>query len=141
MCLGKMVKDTQRFGADSAITSCINDNKDIGLNIKLKAAVNELPSNVFNAVTLNDIEDVKDDSFEVLCIPADPNVKNNTYALVDGEVYLRVNSMMQLQKVNLIMLLMNVLKVYAIFVQYFINIWMTSLIRKMIQLLKRIRLH
>ena len=51
MCLGRMVKDTQRFGADSAITSCINDNKDVGLNIKLKAAVNELPSNVFKAAT------------------------------------------------------------------------------------------
>lgn len=98
MCLGRMVKDTQRFGADSAITSCINDNKDVGLNIKLKAAVNELPSNVFKAATLSDIEDVKDNSSEVLCIPADPSVKNNTYTLVDGEVYLRVNSMMQLQK-------------------------------------------
>ena len=98
MCLGKMVKDTQRFGADSAITSCINDNKDASLNIKLKVAVDELPANVFNAATLNDIEDVKDNSSEVLCIPADPSVKNNTYTLVDGEVYLRVNSMMQLQK-------------------------------------------
>ena len=100
MCLGKMVKDTKRFGADSAITSCINNNADITLDIKLKTIINKLPEGVFNARSNYMDSDIAE---EVIAesLPADPLVKNNTYTLINNEVYLRVNSIMQPQKKEL----------------------------------------
>ncbi len=94
MCLGKMIKDTKRFGEDRAITSCVNDNKDIDLSVKLTAAVNALPADVLSVIYKNSKEKTPD----IKTIEADPTVKNNTYTIYDGEVYLRINSLMYLQK-------------------------------------------
>lgn len=94
MCLGKMIKDTKRFGEDRAITSCVNDNRDVDLSVKLTAAVNALPAGVLSVID----RDTEEETPDIKTIEADPTVKNNTYTICDGEVYLRVNSLMYLQK-------------------------------------------
>ena len=77
MCLGKMIKDTKRFGEDRAITSCVNDNRDVDLSVKLTAAVNALPAGVLSVID----RDTEEETPDIKTIEADPTVKNNTYTI------------------------------------------------------------
>ena len=87
MIMGNMQMISSRFGMDSA---CIAD-ENISLENKLKEAI----PNIHAEVKEYEIDDMED---EDLSIPADYNVKNFSYTLVDGEIYFRENSRMYPQE-------------------------------------------
>ena len=84
MILGNMEMVSGQFGEESACVPI----EGAGLIEQLKAAV----LNVEGEISEADLPDLE--ISEQVSIPADPNVKNHTYALVDGEVYFRENSRM-----------------------------------------------
>lgn len=84
MILGSMEMVSGQFGEESACVPI--DGAD--LSEQLKAAVRNIEGEISEA----DLPDLE--VSEQISIPADPNVKNHTYALVDGEVYFRENSRM-----------------------------------------------
>lgn len=84
MILGNMEMVSGQFGEESACVPI----EGADLSEQLKAAV----LNVEGEISEADLPDLE--ISEQVSIPADPNVKNHTYALVDGEVYFRENSRM-----------------------------------------------
>lgn len=84
MILGNMEMVSGQFGEESACVPI----EGADLIEQLKAAV----LNVEGEISEADLPDLE--ISEQVSIPADPNVKNHTYALVDGEVYFRENSRM-----------------------------------------------
>lgn len=84
MILGNMEMVSGQFGEESA---CVHI-EGADLSEQLRAAV----LNVEGEISEADLPDLE--ISEQVSIPADPNVKNHTYALVDGEVYFRENSRM-----------------------------------------------
>ena len=95
MLLGTMVKDTSRFGEDRAVTIMVPREGE-SLEKLLKSAVSSLPENVFAARVEELIEEPEHEENTV--IPADPTVKNNTFTVRNGNVYLRNNASMYLYK-------------------------------------------
>lgn len=92
MMLGHMEVDTQRYGADRAITY-LAPNPGSDLSIDLDEAVLKLPSNIYEPIIHEENETVETEQ----SIPADPNVKNYTFTVIDGNVYMRENSRMILR--------------------------------------------
>lgn len=84
MILGNMEMVSGQFGEESACVPIVGAD----LSEQLKAAV----LNVEGEISEADLPDLE--ISEQVSIPADPNVKNHTYAIVDGEVYFRENSRM-----------------------------------------------
>lgn len=84
MILGNMEMVSGQFGEESACVPI----EGADLAEQLKAAVLNIEGEISEA----DLPDLE--VSEQVSIPADPNVKNHTYALVDGEVYFRENSRM-----------------------------------------------
>lgn len=84
MILGNMEMVSGQFGEESACVPI----EGADLSEQLRAAV----LNVEGEISEADLPDLE--ISEQVSIPADPNVKNHTYALVDGEVYFRENSRM-----------------------------------------------
>lgn len=84
MILGNMEMVSGQFGEESACVPI----EGADLSEQLKASVLNVEGKISEA-ELPDLE-----ISEQVSIPADPNVKNHTYALVDGEVYFRENSRM-----------------------------------------------
>lgn len=95
MMLGHMEVDTKRFGEQRAI-SYLAPNADSDLAIDLDNAINNLPLNVYES-SIKEIEETETDKEETASIPALADVKNYTFAVVDGNVYMRENSKMLLQ--------------------------------------------
>ena len=83
MILGEMVMDSTRFGMDS--TCKPYPEKDLGR--QLAEAVSTLSAQI----TEYQHEELEEDDRS---IPADPNVRNFSYTIVDGKVYFRENSRM-----------------------------------------------
>ena len=83
MILGEMVMDSTRFGMDS--TCKPYPEKDLGR--QLAEAVSTLNAHI----TEYQHEELEEDDRS---IPADPNVRNFSYTIVDGKVYFRENSRM-----------------------------------------------
>lgn len=86
MVLGTMAYNDRMYG-NQAETTCI-PTPDTDLAEQLKTALSHIEGKFFEA-ELPDIGEPVDTS-----IPADPDVKNYSYTLVDGEVYYRENSRM-----------------------------------------------
>lgn len=84
MILGSMEMVSGQFGMES---TCV-PIEGADLSEQLKSAVRNIEGEITEA-ELPDLE-----VSEQISIPADPNVKNHTYTLVDGEVYFRENSRM-----------------------------------------------
>ncbi|WP_339362241.1 SNF2-related protein [Vallitalea sp. AN17-2] len=84
MILGNMEMVSGQFGMESACVPI----EGAELSEQLKSAARNIEGEISEA-ELPDIE-----ISEQVSIPADPNVKNHTYTLVDGEVYFRENSRM-----------------------------------------------
>ena len=84
MILGNMEMVSGQFGEESACVPI----EGADLSEQLKAAVRNIEGEISEA----DLPDME--ISEQVSIPADPNVKNHTYTLVDGEVYFRENSRM-----------------------------------------------
>ena len=86
MILGEMKMESTRFGFDSACKAY----QDIHLSELLHNAVQNIQGEIPEYENeLDEISDGQDAS-----IPADPNVRNFSYALVDGKVYFREDDRM-----------------------------------------------
>ena len=83
MILGEMVMESTRFGMDSVCKA--DDNAD--LSELLQGAI----SNIHAQITEYQHEELEEEDNS---IPADPNVRNFSYTIVDGKVYFRENSRM-----------------------------------------------
>ena len=86
MILGEMKMESTRFGMDSACKAY----QDIPLSELLHNAVQNIQGEIPEYE--NEIDEISDEQDEV--IPADPNVRNFSFALVDGKVYFRENDIM-----------------------------------------------
>ena len=96
MMLGHMEVDTKRFGPDRALSYLVpNFESDLGSD--LGQAVENLPQNIYEPVTKGEVEEDAAEK-EPVTIPADPSVKNYTYTVRDGVVYMRENSKMIAQE-------------------------------------------
>lgn len=84
MILGNMEMVSGQFGMESACVPI----EGAELSEQLKSAVRNIEGEISEA----DLPDIE--ISEQVSVPADPNVKNHTYTLVDGEVYFRENSRM-----------------------------------------------
>lgn len=84
MILGDMVMESGRFGPDSACKA--REGED--LSEQLASAVQFLQAEI-EPYELEELDEEEDRS-----IPADPNVKNFSYTIADGQVYYRENSRM-----------------------------------------------
>ena len=87
MITGNMEMVSTRFGYDSACK--LEDNS------RLEDMLNNAITNIHTEINEYDIEEVDE---EDLSIPADVNVKNFSYTVVDGKVYFRENSKMYPQE-------------------------------------------
>ena len=83
MILGEMVMESTRFGMDSVCRG--DDNAD--LSELLQGAI----KNLHAEITEYQQEELEEEDNS---IPADPNVRNFSYTIVDGKVYFRENSRM-----------------------------------------------
>ncbi len=95
MVLGDIKLISGPYGLEMACVS----NDDGTLEEKLNAAVAKIQGQI---VTYNKAQDADDviESTEVTAIPADPTVKNYSYAIVDGDLYFRKNSIMEKQSIT-----------------------------------------
>ncbi len=84
MILGDMVMESTRFGPDSACKA----REGADLSELLAEAVQFLQAEI-KPYELEELDEEEDRS-----IPADPNVRNFSYTVVDGQVYYRENSRM-----------------------------------------------
>lgn len=85
MVLGEMVMQSGRFKPESACKAYEDRTLEKQLDIAIQ--------NINGEITEYTIEDVEEN--EVNFIPADPNVRNYSYTVVDGTIYYRENSVMQ----------------------------------------------
>lgn len=103
MMLGHMETDTKRFGPDRVITY-LAPNPGDDLSECLSDAVNKLPENIFVRSTIVDRamkKDTNEGNFAALdTIPADSGIKNYTYVVRNGSVYMCENGMLVLKNMN-----------------------------------------
>lgn len=94
MMLGEMRVDTARFGPDRAL-SFLEAFPDFDMEADLSGVVSYLPKNVFTGTVKE--ENVLSAAAGGGSIPADSSVKNFTYKIIDGSVYMRENSRLVLK--------------------------------------------
>lgn len=97
MLLGTMEKDTSRYGEDRAITY-LAPKENESLKESLEKAVSLLPENIISSKS-NDLintDDMENDDV----ISATPDVKNHTFTIIDGEIYLRENAYLHKYKLK-----------------------------------------
>lgn len=87
MMLGKMVFDRSMHGNEKD-TALINDGDSFNLEDALHKAISAISAETIDTTKLNYVLNTIEE------IPADPNVKNFTYTLLDGELYFRENEVM-----------------------------------------------
>lgn len=85
MILGEMVMKSGRFGEESSCKAY----EDRTLEEQLDVAV----ENIKGEIKEYEVEDIDED--DVSYIPADPNVRNFSFTIVDGKIYFRENSVMR----------------------------------------------
>ena len=93
MVLGEMKMESTRFGMDSACKAY----EDVTLAELLSEAVQQISGEIPEYE--NEIDQISDEQDEP--IPADPNVRNFSFALVDGKIYFRENNQMTPAKVSM----------------------------------------
>ena len=93
MVLGRQTSESTQYGRQDFT---VEPYEDLDLDVQLKYAIQNIGGK-YEAAELPDLgenEAIQD------TIPADPNVKNYSYAVVDGEVYYRENSVMVKPNLN-----------------------------------------
>ena len=90
MVLGNMVMKSGRFGMEATCEPY--ENAD------LAELLSEAIANIHGEITTYELDEDMEE--EDNSIPADPNVRNFSYTIVDGEVYFRENSIMKPEKVS-----------------------------------------
>ncbi len=86
MVLGHMVMERTQFGMDTACKA----RSDMPLSKLLLEAVEEINGEIQERI--NQVDEISDREKE--SIPADPNVRNFSFALVDDKIYFRENNQM-----------------------------------------------
>ena len=87
MVLGEMKLESTRFGK---LEPACKAYRDVPLPELLSKAMQRIDGEIKEAE--NEIDEISDE--QELSIPADPSVRNFSYALVDGQIYFRENSRM-----------------------------------------------
>ena len=95
MMLGHMEYDTHMFGEKSKFTVCVNNNDDFNLKEALSRAVTQIQAEMNDFERLEEKAEENDDM-----IPADPDVRNFSFAFINEKLYYRVNSMMYRREVS-----------------------------------------
>ena len=94
MVLGRMAWDDSMYGNHQE-TACL-PNPGAELAEQLAAAMEHIAGQITEA----ELPDLGDGEVIDMSIPADPNTKNFSYAIVDGDVYYRENSRMVRPELN-----------------------------------------
>ena len=94
MMLGHMEYDSGIYGKDSKYTACVNDSPDFDLYTALKGAVRNIQAQITSFERIQEAEEETED-----ILPADPDVRNFSFCVVEGELYYRVNSEMYKREV------------------------------------------
>ena len=92
MCLGTMTMETTAYGLDS--TCKAREGDDLGQ--LLSGAVQKIYGEYDSPVEAAELDDGPEDER----IPADPNVRNYSYTIIDGKLYFRTDSVMYPAKLN-----------------------------------------
>ncbi|WP_438273573.1 DEAD/DEAH box helicase family protein [Thomasclavelia ramosa] len=87
MILGTVEKTQSMYGRED-LTVVPYDDKT------LKESLDEVISYIQGSIEDYVVDETLDNQQQTITIPADPTVRNYSYTIVDGEVYYRVNSMM-----------------------------------------------
>ena len=91
MILGEMTEEHTKYGTDD-LTCKPFENADLG------ELLQDAISNIHAEISEYEIDELDE---EDLSIPADPNVRNFSFCLVDGDIYFRENSRMNKVEENL----------------------------------------
>ena len=94
MVLGEIKMESTRFGTYEPVCKA---HKDIPLSELLSNAVQRINGEIPELD--NGVDEISDE--QELSVPADPNVRNFSFTLVDGSVYFRENDRMQLASVSM----------------------------------------
>ena len=94
MVLGEIKMESTRFGTFEPVCKA---RKDIPLSELLSNAVQRINGEIPELD--NGVDEISDE--QELSVPADPNVRNFSFTLVDGRVYFRENERMQLASVSM----------------------------------------
>ena len=94
MVLGKIKMESTRFGTFEPVCKA---RKDIPLSELLSNAVQRINGEIPELD--NGVDEISDE--QELSVPADPNVRNFSFTLVDGRVYFRENDRMQPASVSM----------------------------------------
>ena len=92
MILGELAEESTRFGMGQTV----NPIQGADLSEQLRDAM----ANIHGEIVVYEQEDALEGTAKAT-LPADPNVRNFSYALVDGEIYFRENSIMSKIEVSL----------------------------------------
>ena len=84
MILGEMQMETTQFGEKSTCKAYEG--------IELEMLLNEAKEKIVGEITEYEVGDIEEREENIL--PADPNVKNFSYCIIDGKIYFRENSIM-----------------------------------------------
>ena len=90
MVMGELKEVSGPFGPE---LTCV-PNEDTTLAEQLDGAI----QNIHATITEYEVDDISND--EEITIPADPNVRNFSFTVVDGDVYFRENSLMRKIELN-----------------------------------------
>lgn len=90
MILGEMTEENSQYG--NSITCKPFEDSD------LAEQLNDAIQNIHAQITEYEFDDISDE--ETPSIPADPNVRNFSYTVVDGDIYFRENSIMNKIELN-----------------------------------------
>lgn len=90
MVMGELKEVSGPFGPE---LTCV-PNEDTTLAEQLDGAI----QNIHATITEYEFDDISND--EEITIPADPNVRNFSFTVVDGDVYFRENSLMRKVELN-----------------------------------------
>ena len=93
--LGKMEYNTRIYGQDSRYTVCVGDDENFNIYEAINEAIDKIDARFTDFDRILDEEEVSED-----VIPASPDVRNFSYAFVDGELYYRENSVMKKKSVS-----------------------------------------
>ena len=93
MVLGRQTSESTQYGRQDFTVA---PYEDLDLGVQLKYAI----QNIKGSYTEVELPDLGDGEAIDTSIPADPNVKNYSYTVVDGEVYYRENSRMVKPELN-----------------------------------------
>lgn len=94
MVLGEIASESTQYGKQD-LTVLPIEGADLGE--QLQEAITHIQDSY---EPLMEVDDIADDAEKSTVIPADPNVKNFSYTVVDGEVYFRENSIMRKAELN-----------------------------------------